>query len=312
MRLLGPGTTWQEFNQGLPYQDVRRLARNLSDPNYLYALTNSSGLYFTDIRTSNGWQPAGFSPEAAMVTPAYAPDHPFATREDLEADTHSPPPGMEKDALQLAGTSATITAMDFSPASGWGYIAFLTMNNSQGARVYRTKYSVWEPIGLDGFSADALALSPVNVDHVYVASSASNEIFFSLNAYNGTPALWNPTSIAGITSVYALAYSQDGNYVYAGTNSGVFIKSSIGGSWVPRGLGGYAVTAIAVDPARPNRIFAGTTQGVFISADGGSIWNTADPELTGKTIQSIAFDPVNSSLVYFGTKESGIVWTKFP
>jgi ligand-binding sensor domain-containing protein len=165
----------------------------------------------------------------------------------------------------------------------------------------------WYGTGLVNISTTALAVSPVNANVVYVASTNPGIVYYSTNGGVN----WQETSLSA-GSIYTLAFSaQDGSRVYAGTNNGVYVR--IGeGDWTQVGLGGVAVTVLGADPARTGRLFAGTTQGVYLTYNGGIDWAQGASELSTDTIMSIGFDPLDARWVYFGTKTRGIVNANFP
>ncbi len=308
-RLLAPGQAWQDYNLFLPYQDVSGLARNPSNPNRLFAYSNSSGLWYTDLNLpANGWiQVPGPLPSADSIPQLYAADHPLARREDLEAEVEGIPQVGEKDLLAPMGNYAPITAMAFSTSSpNEAFLITLTTGQLHSG-IYRSQDGgmTWGNAGLDNKDAVALAVSPLYPGIIYVATRTPGVIFYATTFSN-----WQETYLPP-TNFYALAFAADGSRVYAGTNNGIYVR--IGeGSWTPLALGGVSVTALAVDPTRPGRLYAGTTQGVYMTQNYGESWNTAYPELSAETIQSIGIDTLDYHFVYFGTKTRGIVQVYFP
>ena len=309
-RLLATGQPWQDYNLFLPYQDVSGLVRHPVNSNKLFAYTGSSGLYYTDLsQPAQGWLPITEGlPSGDLLPPLLAPDHPFASREDLEAEVEGPLPEIEFDVLSPMGNFASITALAFAPSNpNRAYITTLTSGTPHSG-VYRSDDGGlhWENAGLDNHNATALAVSPLGYDVVYVATSATGVVFYT----NSAGINWQETSLP-TANIYTLAFAADGSRVYAGTNNGVYVRVGEG-SWTFSGLGGIPVTALATNPAQPGRLYVGTTQGVYMSGDAGASWRAAYPELSAETIQSIGIDPLDPHFVYLGTKTRGIVQVYFP
>ena len=108
---------------------------------------------------------------------------------------------------------------------------------------------------------------------------------------------WMPKN-SGLTGnaliVRALAIAPDDpNFVFAGTDGGVYRSSNTGDDWSLSSAGlPYAVTALAIDPINPLTMCAGTRlNGVYRSADRGQNW-TPLSGLSGNAakILSLAID----------------------
>jgi len=82
-------------------------------------------------------------------------------------------------------------------------------------------------------------------------------------------------------------------FIYAGTDSGVYISSNSGGSWtaVSSGLpSGAAVTSLAVDSATSTTLYAGTdASGVYMSTNWGESWTAANSPASRPEPMSIAW-----------------------
>ncbi len=97
--------------------------------------------------------------------------------------------------------------------------------------------------------------------------------------------------------------------------SGVFFKTTnAGSSWNNNNTGlTQSLNALAVAPGNPNIIYAGNSSGFYRSIDAGASWTKTSPGL--QSVDSIAIDPTNSSVVYAGatglfkTTDGGNNWT---
>jgi hypothetical protein len=121
--------------------------------------------------------------------------------------------------------------------------------------------------------------------------------------------------------------------MYAGTfGRGVFKSTDGGENWQPTGLAGTFVGAMAIDSLQPNTVYASASWissspdwGVHKSIDGGMSWTNLGPVgPLAWTIQTLAVDPKNSSILYAGdggccgnsglykTTDGGMTWSLVP
>ena len=142
---------------------------------------------------------------------------------------------------------------------------------------------------------------------------------------------WQPAGWGGGGLFWAAAFHPTKpDVIYMGGDvGGVYRSDDAGAHWrmINHGLTNYAVYSLATGPAAPDTIYAGTTGGLSRSTDGGLHWTflpeTARAQLhitaeRGKSIRSIALDPVDSHVLYAGTPlgfvstrtDSGDHWTK--
>jgi photosystem II stability/assembly factor-like uncharacterized protein len=96
--------------------------------------------------------------------------------------------------------------------------------------------------------------------------------------------------------------------VYAASDyAGAFKSTDRGGNWhrIIGGLPTSAVSAFAIDPAKPTTIYAGTTyRGVFKSLDSGDNW--VSTTLTDAQVYVLAVDPTAPTTIYAGTYNRGV------
>lgn len=130
---------------------------------------------------------------------------------------------------------------------------------------------------------------------------------------------WQPAGMPGRVEITSLLIAE--SRWFLGTQRGLFESEDQGRSWTPvtdesRGLPARVkITAIAQSPADAGAIFLGTKIGPYLSTDGGLHWiglgerlpmpdgPAPDQEVLekGREVMTIAFDPQQPSLVYFGT-----------
>lgn len=308
-RLLAQGQPWQDFMTGLPDKKIHDLARSPSKPNRIFAATNSAGLYYADIGETSGWVRVPLDlPTSSLSVDLFDANHPFADRQDLEAETD---PSLQFDMFMplAAEVNAPVLTMTFAPSNA--NIAYLGVaaGNTPNAAIYRSTNGgmTWAPTKLYNRNVWALAVSPQNSNLVYAASASSGTIFVSTDGGSS----WSETYLPP-WGIYSLAISaSDPNRVYAGTNDGVYVRVG-GGNWTRLGLTGISVPVLAADPVKPNTLYAGTNRGVYVSFDAGLNWSDAQPYLPNDTIQAIAFDPSDPHYVYFGTLVRGTAKFFYP
>lgn len=95
--------------------------------------------------------------------------------------------------------------------------------------------------------------------------------------------------------------------LYLGTDEGLFtLRSKDGRDWKieSQSLGDWAVSKIAVLPARPNAVFAGTRgDGVWMSEDFGKSWKKPCYGKPGPgKVRCVTLDPHDPNRVYAGTE----------
>jgi photosystem II stability/assembly factor-like uncharacterized protein len=98
--------------------------------------------------------------------------------------------------------------------------------------------------------------------------------------------------------------ASDPRIIYAGTDHGIFKTENGGEFWFKTSFPDlYEVTSIKVHRTDPDIVLAGTYRcGIYKSENGGESWKYMG--LWYQTINTIATDPNNPDVVYFGTGES--------
>ncbi len=119
-----------------------------------------------------------------------------------------------------------------------------------------------------------------------------------------------PGNIAGLDAAAMVIDPSDNKAVYFGSvGQGLYLTYDAGESWRPvKSLGQGTVRSIAVDHNQKCTIYAAIGNKVFKSADCARTWQTAyyDNDVTA-TVDVIAVDPYNSSLVYIGVSRGDII-----
>ncbi|HEY9188962.1 MAG TPA: choice-of-anchor D domain-containing protein [Ignavibacteria bacterium] len=144
---------------------------------------------------------------------------------------------------------------------------------------------------------------------------------------------WEPTSGPANTEVWSIAISTS-NVIWAGTNSGLFMSTNNGDTWIAKnngltsdliGVGGQTggtpllIRAIAIKNSN-GFLFAGTDYGLFRSTDNGDNWVKVKSDLKVRAILVtpsggiyIGIEPITAgdteAGVYF-SNDNGITWVK--
>lgn len=93
--------------------------------------------------------------------------------------------------------------------------------------------------------------------------------------------------------------------IFAGVEHGALIYTDDGGRTWHETLVGYDLHRVVVDPLEPDRVLAGAGEGLFVSRDRGKSWKSI-PELKGKYVHAICFDPQNPQRMYVYVAEEGM------
>jgi hypothetical protein len=223
------------------------------------------------------------------------------------------------------GASFTSMLNGINPNDNHQWVPPLTMDPNNAQNLYfGTQYvyqttdgaGLWTAISPDlsggnGNSLTAIAVSPVNSNTVYTASS-DDYLYVSTNALSGSSATW--TNISGtsatlpprfMTALAADPHSSTTAYVVFSGFSGysdnlghVFETTNGGSSWVDISgdLPNTPVNAIVVDPLLANTIYVGTDVGVFYTTNGGTSWAPLVTGLPRVAVLGMAYQAATQTL----------------
>jgi len=97
---------------------------------------------------------------------------------------------------------------------------------------------------------------------------------------------WN-FSDSGMTDLQIISLTINGEFIFAGSETGgIYRSSDYGGSWTPvnNGLSNYAIHTLS---SNDGKIFAGTSAGICRSTDNGNNWNRISFSPVGNVIYSL-------------------------
>jgi hypothetical protein len=326
--ILSPGKLNAWRSNG-PYEEIRSLAIDPSNPNIIYAGSRSG--VFKSADGGATWSNIGLRDVLALVIDFVNPNNLYAgTRFFQSAVVFAP-----GDRFLFKSTDAGATWSNSSSPVDWD-VSLLVMDPTSPKVLYAgSSDTYWEQGGIvlqkstdsgatwNGsatlIASFGWAINPTNPQTIY-APSENNGLFKSTNG----GANWSATGLSN-TSVSAVAIDPlNPDTLYAGTTDyfsprGVFpflglFKSTDGGnSWfaVNNGLSDLfgnvsIINAVAIDPNDPNILYAGTSgRGVFRSADGGASWSEFNLGLTSLSINVLAVDSLGKHL-YAATGAAGV------
>lgn len=300
LRSTDGGVTWSDFNAGMGDPNVHQILFDPNNPNVLFALTGSKGLFRLDLAGKGTWigLAAGGSTEQTqpLPSPSNRPVHPpWATptwNDPLDAGTFYPP-----ETLPQQPSAASLLTMTFAPSNP--QIAYLGVYNGGVRKSVDGGYH-WTSTNLGGASVWSLAVDPVDPNTVYAASDTPGAINKTVDG----GVTWTSITLPGVT-FFNLAYPpHDHTWLYAGTNQGLYTLSS-SNDWSLVGLAGQAVISFGFAPDT-GWLYAGTTNGVFY-ANKEDAWLPGSPRLLNFAVSAITFDPGNPQVIYFSTDSAGIL-----
>ena len=130
----------------------------------------------------------------------------------------------------------------------------------------------WRPIGPEGASIQALAVSPGGTGNVYAATAQGTIV--------GSPAGAASWSARGKLSTFRGELAADparAGALYAATFNGLFKSADGGSTWAGPVLAGYLWT-FRISPSSPDVLYAARDQQVLKSTDRGASWTaTSSP-----------------------------------
>ena len=167
-----------------------------------------------------------------------------------------------------------------------------------------------EVIGGDGFGVDinrndgTKMIGSLYYDDI-LKSTDSGKTW--ANAWSGIKEANNAKSAPFNTHVVAWEGDHSGNTLLAHSNSRVYVSTNYADHWAPLGTAGLPanliIRNIGVAPGDLNSVgIAGNGGRVFVTHNGGASWTQAAPVPNNSlSMQSVAFDPTNPSIVYLSS-----------
>jgi photosystem II stability/assembly factor-like uncharacterized protein len=160
----------------------------------------------------------------------------------------------------------------------------------------------WTPLGPDGGSVVALAVSPAQPSLVY-AGSTGGGVYRSEDG----GATWVRASRGIDPFVMAVvADPQDASTVYEISTTSTMKSVDAGATWSTVPTPGGPILSLAIDPRSPSTLYAGATYGIWKSTDGARSWTWLN--YTGFLVTNIAVDSsAASTALYAFASDPGIL-----
>src|SRR5271165_1078985 len=167
----------------------------------------------------------------------------------------------------------------------------------------------WTALGPDGGDVRSLAYDPHNPDHIFLGTSTGT-LFSSTDGGHS----WSRFAHLGSGDDYVIDHlaidPQNSNKMYAAAwsvenqqSGDLFRSDDAGQTWETiSAMHGKSIRAMAMAASDSKTLVTGAVDGVFRSSDGGKSWQKISASNSDiHSIESIAIDPKNPSVVYAGT-----------
>jgi photosystem II stability/assembly factor-like uncharacterized protein len=155
-------------------------------------------------------------------------------------------------------------------------------------------------------------------ENLLVDKNQPTTIYCGLSKSTSGGVSWRQTLASLPHSVMAVAIPNDGTYLVAGTDSGLFISTDNGASWVERsnGLAGSFID-LRLSPSDPSTFYAkiltlfGGESGLYLSSDGAQSWDRISKgELLAIDKNGGMYRREGAQLIF--SQDKGKTWTVFP
>jgi len=310
------GATWQDVSTGLPTGDfIPDLVVDLQDPNTLYVLTDSHGLY----KTTNAGQLWTLVNALSVLGPKKLALDPGAPGQMLLATVNS---GLMKSSDGGVNWSPDASApyaqyawVGYAPASPGAQDGAAVAVPYYGAVIHRASRAQNWASGQQVKLATVydVAFDPHSTDPVNSTLLVATDEGPLLSQNGGVTFAGRSHGIRGGRAQNLVAAHDTGGTMYAAFATGpIGIHRRTLSGWSPvdneelRSRVPYAFqpTALAVDPNDPLAVLIASS-GAFASSDGGQSWSTANPDLGG-VIRSIQFASSNPQVAYAAADPYGV------
>jgi len=162
----------------------------------------------------------------------------------------------------------------------------------------------WRPIGPEGASIQALAVSPAEAGSLYAATAQGTIVRSPDGAASWSTHGKLLTFFGELTADPARAGT-----LYATTFNGLLKSIDGGATWTGPVLAGNLWT-FRISPSSPDVLYAGRDQQILKSTDGGAHWTATS---FAGFASALAIDPVDARVVYAGgfrSDDGGATWVE--
>ncbi|MBX3674354.1 MAG: DUF4214 domain-containing protein [Burkholderiales bacterium] len=298
--LGGAATSWQDISHDLPQAIVNDIVLNPSNPDDVFALSDSGVYELQPDLPVRSWTIRGFFAGRTGTWDAAGAKFLVATLDrgilaSTDAGISWTPGNRGLQNLFVAALATTVRAGQPGALAGTDVGVFVTPDRgatwSNGGGFIRTIFDI--------------QVHPQNPDIAF-AGTERNGVWKSTDA----GVTWAPKSRGLVppgVGVVAQAPAGAGT-LYAGTAAGLFLSRDSGLTWqIATQVPIFDVRTIAFDPFRPDAVFVGTGDGkVHFSLDDGVSFFPAGPGLPASPIVGMAVTAVNAVFpVIYAVAEDG-------
>jgi photosystem II stability/assembly factor-like uncharacterized protein len=297
---------WQSM--GPAGGDFRDLAVAPANDNIQYLASNGSyGIIWKTSDAGNTWNRAGavgttvyslaVDPGNANIVYAGAYNYIYRSTNAGATWSQQTPPSSARYIQELKvhpTAAATVMATCYQYVGSYYHAGFLKSTNSGGSWTILT-------LSADTSFGFGLAVDPSNPNNIYVCG-------YRQNAGTSCPVLYKSTDggsvFAPITNLPGGAYCHsvavhqtNSNYVYAGTNAGIYRSTDAGAAWTLASSASYNYS-MTTTPADANLLYSGGSGVIYRSTDAGATWTSVSAGLNGSYFYGLTAARSNASIVY--------------
>ena len=299
--------TWEPINAGLTSPSVQVLAADPGNPEVLYAGTIFGGAFKRSAEGAWTVLSGDFAFDtitALAVSPANSNVILLGTKEfgaHLTTDG-----GASWKGVGAGGNVAFVRMFRFAPDDP---LRILAATEGEGIYLSVDGGVEWGIISADvlsDFTRDVI-FDPTDSRTIYAAATGIDDTKMR-ESTNGGGTWWESgTSITSTVTSLAISWTNT-NFIYAGTEAGVFVSEDAAGVLELRPFTDQPVEvrAVAADPTNHLSVFAATSKGVFHTADAGNTWTATNDGLPTEDILALILAPRDPKQVYIGTGIDGV------